>query len=292
MAPIGWLWAPRDAEVGPNATSATPSGRSRCSPQPAMHPDVEPYRAPATAYHPDMSPCRRRRRSGASVEGVPVAAGRAEIVLGSDALAGKEAESARRTVRRGMEVGAADPVRIDVQLHAAHYPTGLQDHSQIAHRESRSPDIDFCTRRGYPETRAVNERCLTDGTAPNGRAAALAGRVDLPVVDQRDEILAHADHVRVHPNLSIPGSDGGRAIGTEHQAGGTVHQRPCGVAFAVVTAVAGAEPKATVEHGDHGVLLGRGQGRCGQRGAPWVLKTGMQLTADQDRVDPHDAHQE
>src|SRR5436305_14064853 len=99
MAPIGWLWAPRDAEVAPDAVPITPSGRSRCSPNPhhpPLHPDMEPYRGRETAHHPDMAPCRGgERRSGASVEGVPVAAGRAEIVLGTAALAGKQAESVR-----------------------------------------------------------------------------------------------------------------------------------------------------------------------------------------------------
>ena len=120
----------------------------------------------------------------------------------------------------------------------------------------------------------MNERGLTNGIAPKGRAAALAGRVDLPIVDQRDEILAHADHVWVHSNLAVPGSDGGRAIGTQHQAGCTVHQRPCGAALAEVTAVAGAvEPEATIEHGEHSVLLGCGQGCLGQRRAAWILET-------------------
>src|SRR5947209_2194830 len=132
MAPIGWLWAPRDAEVAPDAAPITPSGRSRCSPSPhhpPLHPDMEPYRGRDTAIHPDMAPYGVATplstpmwlhvgvdsgRSGASVEGVPVAAGRAEIVFGTDALAGKQAESVRWTVGRGMEVGAADPVRIDV----------------------------------------------------------------------------------------------------------------------------------------------------------------------------------
>src|SRR5436305_14920361 len=117
MAPIGWLWAPRDAEVAPDAAPITPSGRSRCSPSPhnpPHHPDMEPYRGPTPLSTPIwLHVGMDSGRSGASVKGVPVAAGRAEIVFGTDALAGKQAESVRWTVWRGMEVGAADPVRID-----------------------------------------------------------------------------------------------------------------------------------------------------------------------------------
>jgi hypothetical protein len=122
----------------------------------------------------------------------------------------------------------------------------------------------------------VNERSLANSTAPLGRSAALAGGIDLPFVDERHEVLTHTDHIRVHPDLAIPSSDGGRAIGMQHQAGGSVHERPCGVALAEVTAVAGtAEAEAAVEHGDDGSLLSCSKGRRSQWGTTWVLKTGV-----------------
>src|SRR5262249_54634394 len=87
---------------------------------------------------------------------------------------------------------------------------GLQNQAQVAHRKSGSADIDLATSGGDPETRTMDERDLADGASPLGSAAALAGGVDLPAIEQGDEVLTHPGHVRRHPDFTIPGS--GRSL--------------------------------------------------------------------------------
>ena len=61
-------------------------------------------------------------------------------MLGGDFLAGEELEGLRRAVRCGMEVGAADPGGVDIQLHTTHHTAGLQDLSQARARWGTAAD--------------------------------------------------------------------------------------------------------------------------------------------------------
>src|SRR5262249_34037338 len=102
-----------------------------------------------------------------------------------------------------------------------------------------------------------------------------------------------ADHVRIHPDLTIPGPDSGRAIGMEHQARGPIHEWPRGVTIVEVAAVTGpVETEPTIENSNHSVLLSGSQRRLSKPGPTGVLKTWVKLPANQVGINPHHTNQE
>src|SRR5437660_5147975 len=135
----------------------------------------------------------------------------------------------------GLVVDAGDPAGVDVQLHATHDTGVLQDPTQCAHREGVAADVDLGAGGGDAEGGAVDVGGGADGGAPLCLPAGGARRVDLAAVDEHHQVLAHAGHVRRHPDFVVPRADGRGAVGVQYETGRVVLQRERGAAFAVVT---------------------------------------------------------
>jgi len=137
-----------------------------------------------------------------------------------------------------------DPLGVDVELHRPHRARTVQQFGEGAHGQRRAHGVDDVSVRGDTDAGAPDEVAIVDGEAPEVVVGAVDGRDDLAVVDEKYEVLPHADNVGGHGDITAPLADRDGAVPLDDFRGLTVAQTCDRSAVEVETATSWDPPTA------------------------------------------------